>query len=156
MATLPFEHLLRASNDTEKDLLHHYDPYLDEADSEVGKGEGEGEMQKTPSDALAESTSLPSPDTLSVKLELADIYRDVPAFYLPHSVDFRGRAYPIPPYLSIGGNDISRGLGHPLNITSSFYSSTRYNNFIYYNQISVLLPYIYCSPIKVFSVPPPG
>ena len=30
--------------------------------------------------------------------------------YLPHNVDFRGRAYPIPPHLSHIGDDLSRGL----------------------------------------------
>lgn len=32
------------------------------------------------------------------------------AFYLPHNVDFRGRAYPIPPYLNQMGADNARGL----------------------------------------------
>jgi DNA-directed RNA polymerase, mitochondrial len=31
-------------------------------------------------------------------------------FYLPHNVDFRGRAYPIPPHLNHVGDDLSRGL----------------------------------------------
>ncbi|CCA72321.1 related to RPO41-DNA-directed RNA polymerase, mitochondrial [Serendipita indica DSM 11827] len=31
-------------------------------------------------------------------------------FYLPHNVDFRGRAYPIPPHLNHLGDDLSRGL----------------------------------------------
>jgi DNA-directed RNA polymerase len=31
-------------------------------------------------------------------------------FYYPHSVDFRGRAYPIPPVLNHIGSDVSRGL----------------------------------------------
>lgn len=31
-------------------------------------------------------------------------------FYLPHSMDFRGRAYPIPPHLSPVGDDLCRGL----------------------------------------------
>lgn len=31
-------------------------------------------------------------------------------FYLPHNMDFRGRAYPIPPHLSPVGDDLSRGL----------------------------------------------
>jgi DNA-directed RNA polymerase len=31
-------------------------------------------------------------------------------FYLPHNLDFRGRAYPIPPHLNHIGNDLSRGL----------------------------------------------
>lgn len=31
-------------------------------------------------------------------------------FYLPHNLDFRGRAYPIPPHFNHIGNDLSRGL----------------------------------------------
>ena len=31
-------------------------------------------------------------------------------FYLPHNMDFRGRAYPIPPHLSPVGDDLCRGL----------------------------------------------
>ena len=31
-------------------------------------------------------------------------------FYLPHNMDFRGRAYPIPPFLSPVGDDLNRGL----------------------------------------------
>ena len=30
--------------------------------------------------------------------------------YFPHNVDFRGRAYPLPPHLSHFGDDLSRGL----------------------------------------------
>ncbi|KAK4689779.1 hypothetical protein P7C73_g327, partial [Tremellales sp. Uapishka_1] len=31
-------------------------------------------------------------------------------FYIPHNMDFRGRAYPIPPHLSPVGDDLCRGL----------------------------------------------
>lgn len=31
-------------------------------------------------------------------------------FYLPHNMDFRGRCYPIPPYLNPLGDDLNRGL----------------------------------------------
>ena len=31
-------------------------------------------------------------------------------FYQPHNLDFRGRAYPIPPHLNHIGDDLSRGL----------------------------------------------
>lgn len=31
-------------------------------------------------------------------------------FYFPHNLDFRGRAYPIPPNLSHIGNDMCRGI----------------------------------------------
>ena len=43
------------------------------------------------------------------QMEIADAYRDE-IFYLPHNVDFRGRAYPVPPYLNQMGADNARGL----------------------------------------------
>lgn len=43
------------------------------------------------------------------QLEVARSYRNE-VFYLPHSIDFRGRAYPLPPYLNQMGADNSRGL----------------------------------------------
>ncbi|PWN18317.1 DNA/RNA polymerase [Microstroma glucosiphilum] len=43
------------------------------------------------------------------KLEIARAYLGE-RFYFPHNVDFRGRAYPIPPHLNHIGNDLCRGL----------------------------------------------
>ncbi|KAL4945995.1 hypothetical protein BDV06DRAFT_183363 [Aspergillus oleicola] len=43
------------------------------------------------------------------QLEVARAYLDE-TFYLPHNMDFRGRAYPIPPYLNQMGADNARGL----------------------------------------------
>ncbi|MCJ1341499.1 DNA-directed RNA polymerase [Bachmanniomyces sp. S44760] len=43
------------------------------------------------------------------QLEVAKAYLNE-TFYFPHSVDFRGRAYPIPPYLNHMGADNCRGL----------------------------------------------
>jgi len=43
------------------------------------------------------------------QLEIARALRDE-TFYFPHNVDFRGRAYPIPPYLNHMGADHCRGL----------------------------------------------
>lgn len=45
----------------------------------------------------------------SFQMEIAKAYLDE-TFYLPHNVDFRGRAYPIPPYLNQMGADNCRGL----------------------------------------------
>lgn len=42
-------------------------------------------------------------------IEIARAYLNE-TFYLPHSMDFRGRAYPIPPHLSPVGDDLCRGL----------------------------------------------
>lgn len=44
------------------------------------------------------------------KLEVADLMLDRPAFYYPHQLDFRGRAYPIPPHLNHQGDDTARGV----------------------------------------------
>ena len=43
------------------------------------------------------------------QLEIARTYRDE-TIYFPHNIDFRGRAYPIPPYLNHMGADNTRGL----------------------------------------------
>jgi DNA-directed RNA polymerase len=43
------------------------------------------------------------------QLEIARAYRSE-VFYLPHNMDFRGRAYPLPPYLNQMGADNCRGL----------------------------------------------
>ncbi|KAI5805117.1 hypothetical protein EDC01DRAFT_685897 [Geopyxis carbonaria] len=46
---------------------------------------------------------------LNLKMEIARAFL-FEKFYFPHNVDFRGRAYPIPPNLNHVGNDLSRGL----------------------------------------------
>jgi DNA-directed RNA polymerase len=43
------------------------------------------------------------------QLEIARVLREK-IFYFPHNMDFRGRAYPIPPYLNHMGADHCRGL----------------------------------------------
>ncbi|KAJ5159802.1 uncharacterized protein N7482_006806 [Penicillium canariense] len=43
------------------------------------------------------------------QLEVARAFRNE-TFYLPHNMDFRGRAYPLPPYLNQMGADNARGL----------------------------------------------
>ncbi|PPQ65459.1 hypothetical protein CVT24_010790, partial [Panaeolus cyanescens] len=47
--------------------------------------------------------------SVNYKVEIARAFL-ADTFYLPHNVDFRGRAYPIPPHLSHIGDDLSRGL----------------------------------------------
>ena len=44
------------------------------------------------------------------QLETARAFVNEKKIYFPHSVDFRGRAYPIPPILNHIGPDVSRGL----------------------------------------------
>lgn len=43
------------------------------------------------------------------QMEIARSFRNE-TFYLPHNMDFRGRAYPLPPYLNQMGADNARGL----------------------------------------------
>lgn len=45
----------------------------------------------------------------NLQMEIAKSYLHE-TFYLPHNIDFRGRAYPIPPYLNQMGADNCRGL----------------------------------------------
>ncbi|WEW57393.1 DNA-directed RNA polymerase [Emydomyces testavorans] len=45
----------------------------------------------------------------NLQLEIARAYVGE-TFYLPHNLDFRGRAYPLPPYFNQMGSDMCRGL----------------------------------------------
>ena len=45
-----------------------------------------------------------------LRLNIAQSYKNVNSIYFPHNLDFRGRAYPIPPHLNHMGADISRGI----------------------------------------------
>ena len=45
-----------------------------------------------------------------VALQVAESYLNQDAFYFPHNLDFRGRAYPMHPNLNHLGADLSRGL----------------------------------------------
>lgn len=56
---------------------------------------------------------------LELKLAVARKMKDEEGFFYPHSLDFRGRAYPMHPYLNHLGSDVCRGIlefseGRPL------------------------------------------
>ncbi|KAI9092039.1 hypothetical protein K1719_027974 [Acacia pycnantha] len=56
---------------------------------------------------------------VELKLEVARKMKDEEGFYYPHNLDFRGRAYPMHPYLNHLGSDLCRGIlefaeGRPL------------------------------------------
>ncbi|KAK6252007.1 hypothetical protein QUC31_013727 [Theobroma cacao] len=56
---------------------------------------------------------------VELKLAVARKMRDEDGFYYPHNLDFRGRAYPMHPYLNHLGSDLCRGVlefaeGRPL------------------------------------------
>lgn len=46
---------------------------------------------------------------LIYKLQVAEDFKDQ-TMYFPHNIDFRGRAYPIPPHLNHMGSDLNRSL----------------------------------------------
>ncbi|KAG8774739.1 DNA-directed RNA polymerase, partial [Serendipita sp. 398] len=60
---------------------------------------------------LAQERSAHHSDRCSTnyKMEIARTFLGE-KFYFPHNIDFRGRAYPIPPHLNHIGDDLSRGL----------------------------------------------
>ena len=45
-----------------------------------------------------------------LKLDQAEKFKDFEEIYFPYNMDFRGRAYPIPPHLSNVGSDLCRGI----------------------------------------------
>ncbi|KAH7394857.1 DNA-directed RNA polymerase mitochondrial precursor [Phaeosphaeria sp. MPI-PUGE-AT-0046c] len=47
---------------------------------------------------------------INFQLETARAFADEPQLFFPHNVDFRGRAYPVPPLLNHMGADVARGL----------------------------------------------
>ncbi|KAL3582059.1 hypothetical protein D5086_016391 [Populus alba] len=56
---------------------------------------------------------------IELKLAVARKMKDEEGFYYPHNLDFRGRAYPMHPYLNHLGSDVCRGIlefaeGRPL------------------------------------------
>merc|ERR1711935_1036559 len=48
--------------------------------------------------------------TFELKLRVARNFEHAENIYFPHNVDFRGRAYPVPPHLNHISDDICRGL----------------------------------------------
>ena len=48
--------------------------------------------------------------SLLLKLNQAEKFKNFESIYFPYNIDFRGRAYPVPPHLSNIGSDLSRGL----------------------------------------------
>ena len=45
-----------------------------------------------------------------LKLNQANKFKDFEKIYFPYNLDFRGRAYPVPPHLSNVGSDLCRGM----------------------------------------------
>eukprot|EP00957_Ditylum_brightwellii_P162818 12398422-Ditylum_brightwellii.AAC.1 len=45
-----------------------------------------------------------------LKLDQAKKFKDFQEIFFPYNMDFRGRAYPVPPHLSNVGSDLCRGM----------------------------------------------
>lgn len=105
VATLEKPEALSAFEFKAKDAFATHEEYVAYVRRSVERKEAIGKAHSTMCDT-------------NYKLEIARQFAGL-QFYLPHSVDFRGRAYPIPPHLSHVGSDLSRGLlmfgeGRPL------------------------------------------
>ncbi|KAF2083461.1 DNA/RNA polymerase [Saccharata proteae CBS 121410] len=75
------------------------------------------------------------------QFEVARAFKDE-VFYFPHNVDFRGRAYPIPPILNHLGADLARGLltfakGKELGSTGLFWLKVHLANVFGYDKASL-------------------
>ncbi|KAL4873986.1 hypothetical protein BDV12DRAFT_158842 [Aspergillus spectabilis] len=75
------------------------------------------------------------------QMEVARSYLNE-TFYLPHNLDFRGRAYPIPPYLNQMGADNSRGLllfseGKPLGESGLRWLKVQISNLAGFDKASL-------------------
>lgn len=79
---------------------------------------------------------------MRLKLDVAEMFRN-DVIYFPHNLDFRGRAYPIPPHLNHMGSDISRGLltfaeGKPLGERGFEWLQIHLSNLAGYDKASNL------------------
>lgn len=75
------------------------------------------------------------------KIELAKKFVDRDAIYFPHNLDFRGRAYPIPPLLSPQGDDQAKSLlmfaeGVPLGEGGAFWLAVHLANTFGVDKVS--------------------
>mmetsp|Transcript_8771 Transcript_8771/g.15418 ORF Transcript_8771/g.15418 Transcript_8771/m.15418 type:complete len:1023 (+) Transcript_8771:278-3346(+) len=76
----------------------------------------------------------------SSKLDMADFVKDYEQFYFPYSLDFRGRAYPIPP-VSHMGDDLARSMlkfkvGHRLGERGLYWLKVHMANQMGYDKAS--------------------
>lgn len=78
---------------------------------------------------------------LQIKMKIANQFKD-DAMYFPHNIDFRGRAYPIPPNLSHLGADLCRGImlfdvAKPLGKHGLDWLKVHLANLCGYNKVSM-------------------
>lgn len=79
--------------------------------------------------------------TFELKLKVAEDFLEAPRLFFPHNVDFRGRAYPVPPHLNHMGDDVCRGLlkfaeAKPLGENGLYWLKVNLANLFGHNKIS--------------------
>lgn len=79
--------------------------------------------------------------TFELKLKVARDFVNAPHLFFPHNVDFRGRAYPVPPHLNHISDDICRGLlrfsvAKPLGKEGLYWAKVNFANLLGKNKIS--------------------
>jgi DNA-directed RNA polymerase, mitochondrial len=79
--------------------------------------------------------------SVMLKLDQAAKFQDFEKLYFPYNVDFRGRAYPVPPHFSNIGSDLCRGLlmfakAKPLGPRGLFWLKVHLANFAGNDKIS--------------------
>ena len=79
--------------------------------------------------------------TALLKLRQVEKFRNFDDIYFPYNVDFRGRAYPIPPHLSNVGSDMCRGLlmfseAKPLGTRGLYWLKVHLANFAGMDKVS--------------------
>lgn len=76
-----------------------------------------------------------------LKLDQAEKFKEFDSIYFPYNMDFRGRAYPIPPHLSNVGSDLCRGIlyfaeSKPLGQRGLYWLKVHLANFAGMDKIS--------------------
>jgi DNA-directed RNA polymerase len=98
-------------------FLSSEDPYYDEAHVEAQKKEWAKEFSSYKEARNRRRRVLQKNRDMfslrcsaSLKLGQAKQFQDYDSIYFPYNMDFRGRAYPVPPHLSNVGSDLCRGM----------------------------------------------
>jgi DNA-directed RNA polymerase, mitochondrial len=77
----------------------------------------------------------------AAKLGLAEKFKDFDAIYFPHTLDFRGRLYPVPQYLTPQGDDLAKALlcfseGKPLGARGAYWLKVHLANTFGVDKVS--------------------
>jgi DNA-directed RNA polymerase, mitochondrial len=79
--------------------------------------------------------------SVMLKLDQAEKFKNFDEIYFPYNMDFRGRAYPVPPHLSNVGSDLCRGMlvfaeGKPLGERGLYWLKVHLANFAGKDKVS--------------------